>query len=69
MLSDFGAFLELKFREYDYYVGVYDAVVIASHNLCELQYSRRHQQELYAECVNLLGRQMYRSVGVDTDPR
>ena len=69
LLSDFGAFLELKFREYDYYVGVYDAVVIASHNLCELQYSRRHQQELYAECVNRLGRQMYRSVGVDTDPR
>ena len=68
LLGDFGAFLDRKFREYDYYVGVYDAVVLSSHNLCALQYSRRHQQDLYSQCVSLLGQQMYRSAEVDTDP-
>ena len=69
LLGDFGAFLDRKFREYDYYVGVYDAVVMSSHTLCALQYSSRRQQDLYSQCVNLLGRQMYRSAAVDTDPR
>jgi predicted acylesterase/phospholipase RssA len=69
LLGDFGSFLDYKFREYDYYVGVYDAVVISSHNLCGLQYSRRHQQEEYSQCVNRLGRQIYGAIGVGTDPR
>jgi len=67
LLGDFGAFLDRKFREYDYYVGVYDAVVILSHNLCGLQYSTRFQQDLYTECINQLGRQIYRTVGIDSD--
>ena len=69
LLSDFGSFLDYKFREYDYYVGVYDAVVALSHSLCGLQYSRQDQQELYTQCVGAFGRQIYRVLGVETDPR
>jgi hypothetical protein len=59
LLGDFGSFLDFKFREYDYYVGVYDAIAIISLNLCALHYSqespevrqrtlrsRRHREQL-----------------------
>ncbi len=34
-LEHFGAFLDKRFREYDYYVGVYDAIINASKYACE----------------------------------
>ena len=36
LLDDFGAFLDYKFREYDYYVGIYDAVVFLAGNQCAI---------------------------------
>ena len=69
LLADFGSFLDFKFREYDYYVGVYDAVTMISVNLCGLHYSRNQQPEDYGECVEQLGKQLYDAVGVGTDAR
>ena len=69
LLADFGSFLDFKFREYDYYVGVYDAVTTISLNLCGLHYSRNQQPEDYGECVGQLGKQLYDTVGVGTDAR
>ena len=69
LLGDFGSFLDYKFREYDYYVGVYDALVVVSHNLCALQYANDQRSDEYRRCVDLLGRQLYEAVGVGGDPR
>jgi len=69
LLGDFGSFLDYKFREYDYYVGVYDAVVLSSQNLCELQYSRQRQQEEYAKCIDSLGREAYAAAGIESSAR
>jgi hypothetical protein len=69
LLGDFGSFLDFKFREYDYYVGVYDAVALASRNLCALQYSRQQQTKQYAECFDLVGRESYMAVDIESDPR
>lgn len=69
LLGDFGSFLEYKFREYDYYVGVYDAIVVASQNQCALRYSRERQRTEYRQCVDELGRQLYAAVEVDKDAR
>lgn len=69
LLGDFGSFLDFKFREYDYYVGVYDAVAIISLNLCNLQFSQEEQPKAYAECIQRLGKQLYDAVGVAGNPR
>lgn len=69
LLGDFGSFLDYKFREYDYYVGVYDSVAMVSRNQCGLQFSRWQQRERYRQCIDLLGRQLYDAVGIGTDAR
>ena len=69
LLSDFGAFLDLKFREYDYYVGVYDAVVTASQTLCGLRFSDQLQRKDFIECWNTLAQKIYQAIGVESDPR
>jgi hypothetical protein len=69
LLADFGSFLDFKFREYDYFVGVYDAITAISLNLCGLQFSRNQQPDDYGGCVERLGKQLYDAVGVGTDAR
>lgn len=69
LLSDFGAFLDLKFREYDYYVGVYDAVVVAAKTLCGLKFSERYQQQEFIQCQDVIADNIYHVIGVDNDPR
>lgn len=69
LLSDFGSFLDYKFREYDYYVGVYDAIMTVSRTLCALQYSRRQQSDEYSRCIDLLAQQAYAAAAVGADPR
>ena len=67
LLSDFGSFLDYKFREYDYYAGIYDAMVMFSSHLCSLQYSPKQQRMDFRRCVDLLGKQFYDTLGFSDD--
>jgi len=69
LLGDFGSFLDYKFREYDYYAGVYDAVVIMLEFLCGFQYSAEGQADEYRACFNALGLDLYAIAGIGTDPK
>ena len=69
LLSDFGSFLDYKFREYDYYVGVYDAVIVIAEFFCGYQYSDDKKRHTYNACVDALGRDLYRIAEVESDPR
>jgi len=69
LLSAFGSFLDYKFRDYDYYVGVYDAIVMVTGKLCSLQYSPKQQAREFRRCADGIGRQIYAAVGVGDDAR
>ena len=69
LLSSFGAFLDLKFREYDYYVGVYDSVVAISDALCQLQFAAGSEQRALRSCIEAVSREFYTQLGVDRDAR
>lgn len=67
LLSGFAAFLDYKFRAHDYYVGVYDAVVLASRTVCEQQSSLNDQNKNFKQCLNALAKRFYFSLGLDAD--
>ena len=69
LLSAFGSFLDFKFREYDYYVGVYDAIIMVTNGLCSLQHSPSQQAREFRRCADQTGRQFYDAVGVGDDAR
>ena len=69
LLSDFGAFFDLKFREYDYYVGVYDAVIAATQTLCGLRFFEQYQPQEFMQCQNDIAENIYHAIGVNKDPR
>lgn len=69
LLGAFGAFLDRKFREYDYYVGVYDALVSVSDTVCRLQYSLDRRSPNYPGCVNRVAKGVYDKLGVANDAR
>lgn len=69
LLEDFGSFLDYKFREYDYYVGVYDGVTLTANNLCSLQYSSSYQSKDYDRCFDTVGKQLYAITGLNVDAR
>lgn len=69
LLGDFGSFLDFKFREYDYYVGVYDALALVSRNLCSLNYPPAQQPDSYRQCVDLLGEQIFDAIDIDESAR
>lgn len=69
LLSDFGAFLEDKFRDYDYYVGVYDAIVAISENQCTRNFPSRDQKSTVQTCRDQLSEQLYHLVGVADQPK
>ena len=69
LLSDFGSFLDYKFREYDYYVGVYDAVVVMIDLQCGLQYSGDEQRDEFNACIDSLGLDFYGIAGIAADPK
>lgn len=69
LLGDFGSFLDFKFREYDYLVGVYDTVLLLATNLCGLHYSKDEQPAAYGDCVRQLGKWSYDAIGVGDSPR
>lgn len=69
LLEDFGSFLDYKFREYDYYVGVYDGLVKTAGNMCSLRYSSSYQVDEYKLCFDSVAKQLFTALGLDTDPR
>ena len=68
LLGAFGAFLERKFRVYDYYVGVYDAVFLISHNHCGPLFDPDLSPADYSECAELTAERFYRMLDVPNDP-
>lgn len=69
LLEDFGSFLDYKFREYDYYVGVYDGLIMTARNMCSLQYSLDYQSNEYKQCFDTVAKQLFTLLGLDTDSR
>lgn len=69
LLSSFGAFLERKFREYDYYVGVYDAVVAVSEAVCRMQFSEAREGAQQRRCLDATSRELYGQLGIARDAR
>ncbi len=69
LLEDFGSFLDYKFREYDYYVGVYDGLVTISSNMCSQKYSLIYQSNEYKQCFDFSAKQLFTVLGLDTDSR
>ena len=69
ILRSFGAFLDLKFREYDYYVGVYDAVITATKTICGLKFSEQYQKQEFSQCQNAFAQNIYNIAGINKDPR
>ncbi|MDX2486386.1 MAG: patatin-like phospholipase family protein [Gammaproteobacteria bacterium] len=69
LLEDFGSFLDYKFREYDYYVGVYDGMVMVANNLCSLQYYSRYQSNAYKQCFDSTAKQLHTILGLNSDSR
>jgi len=61
LLESFGAFLDLKFREYDYYAGIYDAVVAGVDIRCNLQYSYSAGGR-YEQCRDKLAEALHRQL-------
>ena len=69
LLSDFGAFLDYKFREYDYYVGVYDAVINVANIRCGQYFPTPGQQEQLLTCRDRLSEEIYQLIGASGNPR
>jgi hypothetical protein len=69
LLSSFGAFLERKFREYDYYVGVYDAVVAVSEAVCRIEFASAREGTARRRCLDAASRELYAQLGVARDVR
>jgi hypothetical protein len=69
LLDDFGAFLDNKFREYDYYVGVYDAIMTIANGLCTQNFPAQSQQAQRLNYRDRLSEQLYRQIGVGDNTR
>ena len=69
LLSDFGAFIEYKFREYDYFVGVYDALVIIANNQCSQNFPLENQETQRLACRDQLSEQLYGLLGIADNPK
>ncbi|MGD8702175.1 MAG: patatin-like phospholipase family protein [Desulfosarcina sp.] len=69
LLSDFGAFLDYKFREYDYFAGIYDAVIVATNEDCSRFYPASTNDTEMQACRDRLSEQLYRSIGVAEHPK
>jgi len=67
LLGDFGAFLEYKFREYDYLVGIYDAIMNFTNFQCERNFSSQDQQSQFLVCRDRLSEELYHLLGMADD--
>jgi hypothetical protein len=64
LLGAFGAFLEYKFREFDYYVGVYDAIMNISNTQCRRAFPTQGQHAQRMTCNDHLNKELYHLLGV-----
>ena len=69
LLGGFGAFLEYKFREYDYLVGIYDAVILAAKHRCDRLFPLNRQPAAYGRCFTAEAERGYRLLDIDRNPR
>ena len=69
LLGGFGAFLEYKFREYDYLVGIYDAVILAAKYRCGRLFPRKRQPAAYGRCFTAEAKRGYTLLDIDRNPR
>ena len=69
LLSSFGAFIDLKFREFDYYVGTYDAVAIITHSQCSRNFPTQDQRAELLACRDRLSQDLYQYLGVADNPK
>jgi hypothetical protein len=69
LLDSFGAFLEYKFREFDYYVGVYDAIVTVNNNQCQSNFPAQEQAAQRQTCRDQLSEQLYGLLAVADNPK
>jgi hypothetical protein len=69
LLGSFGAFLDYEFREYDYYVGVYDAVIMFADKMCGSHFTPGGHSEAFSRCFAEVAEISYRLLGVDDVPR
>lgn len=69
MLGGFAAFLDRKFREYDYYVGVYDATILVASNMCSNFYSPQKQAKEFHQCFDQKVQRIYEILEIEQDPR
>jgi hypothetical protein len=67
LLESFAAFLDLKFRKYDYYVGLYDAVMEVSNIVCGQHYSTRLQAQDYLNCREASVKQLHQILAIAQD--
>ncbi|MCA9525944.1 MAG: thrombospondin type 3 repeat-containing protein [Myxococcales bacterium] len=71
-LGNFGAFLERRFRETDYYIGLYDAVADIASATCASdqrylvpEVDRRRRRDRVVGCLGLRGAALVRALGID----
>jgi len=69
LLESFAAFLDFKFREYDYYVGIYDAIVEVSKNICNHHFSQRRQPQEFQNCHGAISERLYKHLGLNEDKK
>jgi predicted acylesterase/phospholipase RssA len=69
LLGAFAAFLDKKFREYDYYVGIYDAIVIFTHTVCAHHFTPKDQPEEYRQCREEVAERYYKQLGLQNDAK
>jgi hypothetical protein len=69
LLSDFGAFLEYKFREFDYFVGIYDAIMILTNYHCARNFPSQDQQTQLLTCRDRLSEELYHLSGMADNPK
>jgi hypothetical protein len=69
LLGDFGAFLEYKFREFDYFVGIYDAIMISTNFQCTRNFPSPNQQAQFLTCRDRLSEELYHLSGVADNPK
>lgn len=68
LLGNLGAFLDYKFREYDYYVGVYDSMVLVSTVRCGKHFSDKQKRE-YGKCLGAFAKRFVDDIGLPRDSR
>jgi len=68
LLGSFGAFLDFKFREFDYFVGIYDAIVNITEIQCARSFPSQDQQAQLQTCRDRLSQELYNLTGVVDNP-